>query len=107
MRPAWLAFAFVCLMAQPGEAHEFYTGLVNANGQNCCGGHDCKVVPAEGVRGSPLVGFEVLNFMDQTEPQWLPVPETSVLIDVRPPDGRMHACIWGGEVKCLILPSVM
>jgi hypothetical protein len=86
--------------AQPLLAHDWYTGLTNSRGQNCCGGRDCAPVPAGMVRALPDGTLEMLIGVT-----WRPVPPESVLFNIGSPDGRMHACVVGDEVRCLIMPA--
>ena len=104
MRAAWLAALLLAAQPVAASAHGHYTGLRNSAGQLCCSGWDCAVVLPENVRGSADTGFEV---REAASGRWLAVPEENILVDVFPEDGRLHACILGGVVRCLILPSLM
>lgn len=96
----FLAAALI-LVASPTEAHDWYTGLKNSHAQVCCGGSDCAAVPPGMSREDTDGVIEILH--DQ---KWLRVPQDNIL-DITSPDGRMHACIVAGEVRCLILPAML
>ena len=109
MKAAILALV---LLAGPAAAHEWYVGLINSEGQSCCGGADCRPVEV----GQSRIAGDRIEIFDIASKQWLPVPDKAILTrqmaadgsihyDIRSPDGRMHACSWGGEIKCLLLPA--
>jgi hypothetical protein len=95
---AVLALAFVSSVTR---AHSFYTGLVNSQGQGCCGGQDCAPVAPADFRRDRWGDYQVFR-----DGSWLPVAPESILT-IQSPDSRVHACVWGGEVKCLILPATI
>jgi hypothetical protein len=94
-------FVAVWNAAWPAAAHDWYTGLRNSHAQVCCGGHDCAAVPPEMAREDTDGSIEI-----RYGQKWLRVPPDNIL-DITSPDGRMHACIVGGEVRCLILPAML
>lgn len=99
-RIAFVAAALL-IAALPATAHDWYTGLKNAHGQDCCGGRDCAPVPPGMARRGADGSIEI-----QYKGRWERVPKENVL-DMTSPDGRMHACIVDNEVRCLILPAML
>lgn len=97
MRFFFTALAAASLLASVAWAHDFYTGKVNAEGQGCCGTKDCQPIPNSDIRVTRN-GYEVRFLGD-----FFPVPQSRIL---HSPDGRFHACVWGGEVKCLFTPPM-
>lgn len=85
------------MFAPMALAHWHYTDLRNAAGELCCNDKDCSPIPNEAVRVTRN-GYEVLF-----KGEFTPVAEGRVLIS---PDGRFHACIWGGQVKCFLAPPM-
>lgn len=76
-------------------AHDWYTPLQNPQGQSCCGGTDCyptELCTAPGERA----GIMTREF------GCMPIPRARVLATASP-DGRNHVCVWGGEIRCVIL----
>jgi hypothetical protein len=91
----------LCLLAWPASAHSWYTGLLNSRGQDCCGGEHCAPV-APGDLGTDADG----NFEVYRDRQWYAVDPANILGSPSL-DGVIHACIWGGVVRCFILPARM
>jgi hypothetical protein len=86
------AGAFLSFIACGAQAHEWYTDLRAPDGTVCCNGHDCAPVDVcylGGVEGVVVRGKCMIA------PQARVLPQSS-------PDGREHACYWGGEVRCVI-----
>lgn len=82
------------LAAVPAQAHDIYTGLKNERGQDCCHNIHCRPVGAcilpdhhEGVMIGELC---------------TPIPE-GALVKEPSPDGNSHACIVGGQLRCVWL----
>lgn len=87
-------------LAAPATAHEWYTGLKDGRGLDCCGGRDCAPVAEEDLR---WVGGELEIRIGR---DWWPVPRSSYL-STPSPDGQVHACKLAGEsfVRCVIWPG--
>ena len=81
------------LLVTPSAAHDWYP-------PECCSGQDCAPVTAVSfVASSPN---ELPVMVVTTEYGTKPVPRT--LTPRESPDGRMHACIYQGNLICLFLP---
>lgn len=96
-----MAAAILFVASMPAHAHGIYTGLHNSSGTLCCGDNDCgPVLPADfkhGPDGTMFVRRHGGTWYE-VKPQYvLPVPS---------PDGFVHACIWGGEAWCILLPQI-
>lgn len=86
------AGVLLSFIAYGAQAHEWYTELRAPDGTVCCNGHDCAPVDVCYVGG--LEGVLVRGKC-HIAPQARILPQSS-------PDGREHACYWGGEVRCVI-----
>jgi hypothetical protein len=83
----------ILLSATPLAAHDWYP-------PECCSGQDCAPVSAVSfVASSPN---ELPVMVVTTEHGTKPVPRS--LTPRESPDGRMHACIYQGNVICLFMP---
>jgi hypothetical protein len=84
---AVLALAFV---SSATRARSFYTGLVNSQGQGCCGGQDCAPVAPADFRRDRWGDYQIFR-----DGSWLPVAPENILT-IQSLDSRVHACVWGG-----------
>lgn len=92
MRAAVIA-AIAALAVSPAHAHSWYTGLQNAGGQLCCNDRDCHQLSDTDV--TEVAGGYRIESLKATVPYGALQPS---------PDGKWHACFWGGEVKCFFGP---
>ncbi len=91
---AWLVAVWISM---PASAHSWYTGKTNpVTGASCCNLTDCWAVEVGQVRSvgagyTVTFGGQVYSIdHDQVQPS---------------EDHQFHACIWGGELKCLFVPA--
>ena len=92
--------AAVLAVTVGASAHDWYTGLKDERGLDCCGGRDCAPVAPEDLRwvdGRPEI---------RIGGEWWPVPE-SAFLRAPSPDGLVHACKIASEsfVRCVIWPG--
>src|SRR4051812_22563567 len=100
MRSCWVCVAYflsrviviaTLLLALPAQAHDHYSEWRRPdNGQSCCSNTDCDAVTVRRVGGQWLVTWRG---------QELPASDAT-LLDVPSPDGRAHACVIAGIVRC-------
>lgn len=86
--------ALALLAAVPAQAHDWYTGLKNQKGQDCCAGIHCQPVGAC-VLPDHREGLMIGDLC-------MPIPDEA-LVKESSPDGNSHACIVGGQLRCAIL----
>src|SRR5262249_28098226 len=99
-----LKIVVVLLLAAPAaQAHDWYTGLKNAFGGDCCGREDWRPAEPGQIRINERGDLEVQINMDS---RWESVPEYKVLRD-RSEDGQSHICASVNQLYCLILPKGM
>lgn len=76
------------------QAHDWYEGLKNANGELCCSvNRDCREL-ADGDVKEIAGGYAIIS-LNATVPYTALQPS---------PDGKWHACAWGGKVRCFFGP---
>ena len=97
---ALIAGALLAALLAPASAHEWYTGLTNAQGQDCCGGQHGRAVLPGDVLDTPE------GLLVRHGEEWLLVPDDAIL-EEGSPDGMLHVCILGipPMVRCLIKPA--
>lgn len=103
MKKFFPTIAALILSVSPASAHSIYEGLVNSRGQMCCGGTDCgPVSPEAGTFKRDADG----NMWVRRSPNddWYEVDIQNIL-PTPSPDSHIHACIWGGEARCLMMPN--
>lgn len=89
-----LLVAVMLALACPSSAHDPYMEWMRPdNGGSCCSGIDCDTVTVRVIAGQYLVMWRGVEY---------PAP-VSTLLDVPSPDGRSHACVIAGVVRCLVL----
>lgn len=93
------AFAALALFAGYALPHAWYEW-------ECCSGIDCQEIADETVTARPG-GFAVtLMPGDHKMVTSAPVSGWFTFRDVRPSqDGRYHACVVAGVIKCLYIPQ--
>lgn len=96
------------LAAPLAAAHEWYSGLQDGRGLDCCDVRDCAPVAEEDYRWIPGSSPGTRTLEIRVAGRWWPVPDTA-WIGVEPPDGRPHACKLPAEsfVRCVIWPGQM
>lgn len=73
---------------------QWYKSLVSPQyGTSCCSAADCAPAKARVYDGH----YQVWN-----EGRWLPVPDEVILPQMENPVGEPVACIFYGEVRCLV-----
>lgn len=85
--------AITVLWILPASAHSWYTGLKNEAGEICCSGRDCVELADGDV--TEVAGGYAIQSLQATVPYARMRPS---------PDGKWHACFWGGEIKCFFGP---
>jgi|SRR6266404_1142036 len=99
-----LAFAVVVWILSCSQAapHDIYTGLKNRGGYDCCGGENCRPIPAERVRLYDIGvkrGYWIDGYFWIDEDRALPSP-----------DSQFHICRmdhWGSAgIICFFAPYV-
>lgn len=114
-----ISLAALVVAVRDAYGHEWYTGQRAPSGRICCGGRDCAALPADTRIAMTGDGFNVTI-----------VPGTHPMVTVErfgrepvtfhytghvtnpSPDGQVHACIWGDDVKrksitCLMYGGTM
>jgi hypothetical protein len=93
-----------------GQTYD-YSNLVSPDGHMCCGGHDCgPVAPGDAKRDADgnLWIRRPGTYGEAPEGDWHEISAEDLpnimLVDPSP-DGRIHACIWGHAVRCLLMPN--
>jgi hypothetical protein len=91
-----LAVLAIALIATPARPHDWYNGLTNRAGQDCCGGSHCKPIDDEHRIRETRDAF----ILDE---KWV-FPKSEVLPSR---DGHFHACIFGNPPlpKCFLVPQ--
>lgn len=118
---AWLIAAATLtavFLAGDTKAHGPYVGKTDpAFNNNCCGGHDCAMIPSEWVR-EIQDGFHLLMTVDQAKTvnpsAVMPVAALVPYARVQPSwDGNYHGCIFPkdrsqprGGVICFWVPML-
>jgi len=92
----------VCLVARVAHGHDgsdslsrWYSSLKRADGLICCSAADCRMRPWRMRAGR----YEV-----EDSGSWLPVPDEAVVRRNDMPEPDMVSCVWGGEVRCVVMP---
>jgi hypothetical protein len=115
-----MGFLLLTMLSTPAMAHTItlqnggtynYNGLVSPDGEMCCGGHDCgPVAPGDAKRDADgnLWVRRPGTYGEAPEGDWHKIsPEDLphiMLLDPSP-DGRIHICVWGHQVRCLLMPN--
>lgn len=97
MRLILATAACAALLAGGAGAHDFYSGRANWKGESCCGLNDCAAIPDRAVRLLRNGYAVTVGELEAVIPFERALPS---------PDGRFHACVWGGEIKCLFAPPL-
>lgn len=81
----------VIFVIQDAEAHEAYTGVKNAAGQDCCGGNDCAIYtgPVREVKDGWMVEEELVKRE----------------FGIQSFDANYHRCIVGNKTRCFLVPG--
>jgi len=89
----------VCLVARVAHGHDgsdslsrWYSSLKRLI---CCSAADCRMRPWRMRSGR----YEV-----EDSGSWLPVPDEAVVRRNDMPEPDMVSCVWGGEVRCVVMP---
>jgi len=101
--------AALCAIPASGhnaEAHDWYSGTTNRDGQNCCNTHDCQQIAGELVEET-RGGFRIRLAPGQHVMVTSPVDHFVPYRDLQnSPDGKWHICLFPTQdiVRCFFGP---